>query len=77
MVLSLSLSLSLSLRQGEITFLFLVQRYCDGIAKRGTQSVILLAANYVISLLIGPPGNNNTVIRLDPISFLIDQSEER
>ena len=45
----------------------------ENVSKQDIQSVFLLAANDVISLLIGPPGNSSTMIRLAPIVVLMVQ----
>ena len=45
----------------------------ENVPKQDIQSVFLLAANDVISLPIGPPGNNSTMIRLDLIVVLMVQ----
>ena len=45
----------------------------ENVPKQDIQSVFLLAANDVISLPIGPPGNNSTMIRLAPIVVLMVQ----
>ena len=47
----------------------------ENVPKQYIQSVFLLAANYIISLVspIGPPGYNSTMIRLDPIVVLMVQ----